>query len=128
MKLDLGYTEKMPMSPCEAGNATTASSDKCEEKTTYPTLYFRSKDKLSLPDGRFMFMAEGRVTSRTERSGDEDDPEDGDNCSYEIEIYSMDAKGASPVDDSLKVSIGSMLKDKMRKSMKKGEYADDGEE
>lgn len=90
--MDLGYTEKVPASPCDSASP---SSD-CKEKTYYPSMYVRSKEKLDFPDGEFKFTGVGKVVSRTERKesrGEEDDGEES--CSYEIEVTSMEPIGGS---------------------------------
>jgi hypothetical protein len=114
MKIDTGY--KMPSSPC----CEPAKPEASEEKTFYPSLYLRSEDKIALPEGKFRFVCEGKVISRTESTSSKGDEGPKESCSYDIEIYSIEP-GKGSKDEGM-VSLGDELKKAMRKKMGREEY------
>lgn len=109
MKYELGNKESGPgccaPSPC-------CKED--EEKVYYPSLYISGSRKLDLPD-------EGTavITFRKVSSG-EDSRDGKTHYRCELEVHSIEPKGVKKEDGM--VNVGEVLKDGMRKKLKKGEY------
>lgn len=109
MKIDLGQKMNSCGPCCAPGDS--------EGKTHYPSLYFTHDEPVNLPDEGTAVIKFRKIES-SENTRDPDDPK----YRCEIEVHSIDVKGG---DKGLSVNVGDVLKDAMRKSMKKGEYEDE---
>lgn len=114
MKYDLGK-ESMSAGCCSA----PAPCCDTGKKIYYPSLYLSGTEKIDLPE-----EGEAVITFRKVSSGEErrDDEEPQYRC--ELEIRSIEPKGGSKKEEGM-TSVGSALKDAMRKKMKKGEYEEE---
>lgn len=107
------------------GCCVPESSKKGEKKKYYPTLYISGVEGLDLQTGDIEFRAKGRVVSISRRES----ADDGEKCSCEIEVHSINYPGAVPEDDS-EDSTESKLDSKLSEIEKKkaSEEGDDYEE
>lgn len=94
------------------------SSEKDEEKTYYPSLYFTGDSKMDIPDEGTAVITFRKVDSG-ENTRDPEDPK----YRCEIEVHSIEVKGGKK-DDGLKTSLG----DKIKQAMDKKKSSDDGED
>lgn len=115
MKYDLGQKDDFPGCCAPVG---CSSDDK--DKIRYPSLYFTGDTKMDIPDEGVATITFRKIDSG-ENTRDPDDPK----YRCEIEVHSIEVKGGGKR-DGLEVNVGSMLKDAMRKKMKKGEYEEEG--
>lgn len=106
MKIDLG--QKMDSSCC----APMGSSDS-KDKTHYPSLYFTHDEPVEVPEEGTAVIKFRRIES-SENTRDPEDPK----YRCEVEVHSIEFKGG----EKPEVNVGSMLKDAMRKKLKKGDY------
>lgn len=112
MKYELGSKSSVP------GCCAPVSCRDSEEKMYYPSLYLSGGEKIELPDEGTAVITFKKVSSGM-------DQRDGEEPHYrcELEIHSIEPKGGTKKDDEpLGVNVGNMLKEAMRKKMKKGEY------
>jgi hypothetical protein len=113
MKIDLG--QKSPSCGC-------APSPCCDsgEKTYYPSLYLSGGQKIDLPDEGTAVITFKKVSSGM-------DERDGQEPHYrcELEVRSIEVKDAKKDDTPMGVSVGTALKEAMRKKLKKGEYEEE---
>lgn len=110
MKIELGSKSSGPgccASPCCDSN----------EKTYYPSLYINGDKKVDLPD-----EGEAVITFRKVDSGE--DTRDPENPRYrcELEVRSIEPRAAKKDDDSIGTSVGNVLKEAMRKKLKRPGY------
>jgi hypothetical protein len=115
--IDLG--REMDCGPC----SPKSDSQKGDKKKYYPTLYITGVEGVDLEPGEIEFRAKGRVVSISKRETEED----GEKCSCEIEVHSIDYPGAKPEDDSGDTSEKSLDKSLSDIESKKSPSDDDGE-
>lgn len=108
MKYDLG--QKHDSGPC------TPMNDSGKDRVHYPSLYFTHDEPVNLPEEGTAVIKFRKIES-SENTRDPEDPK----YRCEIEVHSIDVKGV----DKGMVNVGDALKNAMRKSMKKGDYADE---
>jgi hypothetical protein len=115
MKIELGSKSPSPgcapVSCCDSG-----------EKMHYPSLYLSGSQKLDLPDEGTALISFKKVSSGMDQR---DDEEPHYRC--ELEVHSIEVKGGKPKDDEpMGINVGNVLKEAMRRKMKKGEYEEEG--
>lgn len=116
MKYELGSKSSGP------GCCAPVSCCDSDEKMYYPSLYINSNEKIDLPDEGTAVITFRKIDSGA-NTRDEENPQ----YRCELEVHSIEPKGGAKKDDEpMGVNVGNMLKEAMRKKLKKGEY--EGEE